>query len=285
MQRSCFIILFKQEFTILNFRLYFLAAIMLPIAARAATQTTVPMQGGMVMPMIAYDTGLGRLQVMMPTNVPQLTPLLVSHPADQFDPLNPWFGDLDPSAMGQSFSRRYGFVMDAESDPLPAGTGIWLRKISGSDDLHVYRYSATPSPGVWQPVFGTAGTSNALAWNLMMFHPAFTTMPGTNRLTATFEAYLVNTQTMTVVENSSTGPMEFNFTNVPDGRPDLNLGISVAISWDPSITNYAVEYASSLTSTNWILATNAPVEIDGQSTILLPTGDAAGKFYRMRYMP
>jgi hypothetical protein len=70
-------------------------AALAPAAALAATLTSVPMQGGMVMPMVAYHADLGHLHVLMPDEIPQLTPLLVSHPGDQFDPADPWFDDLE----------------------------------------------------------------------------------------------------------------------------------------------------------------------------------------------
>jgi hypothetical protein len=280
-QRSCNFI--YTGVNPLNLRLYcFLAATILPFAARAATLTTAPMQGGMVMPMIAYHADDGRLHVMMPTNVPQLTPLLVSNPSDQFNPVNPWFTDLDPSGIGLSFSRRYGFVMDGASDPLPINTAIWLRKTSGPPNLYCYRYSTSPSPGIWEPIFGTAGSSNALAWNLMMFHPTFAAMPGTNGFTALFEAYLVDTTTGQEIPNTTTGPMMFTFTNVPDGRPEIGMGLSMVLGWDPAATNYVLEYSASLDSGVWTQETNTPVMIDGQKTVILRTDETTGKSFRMR---
>jgi hypothetical protein len=184
----------------------------------AATLTTVPMPGGMVMPMVAYLAEQGHLQVMMSAEIPQLTPLLVSHPADQFAPGDPWFDFIDPSRQGASFSLRYGFVMDANTDPLPPGLQMWIRKLSGSPELKAYRYRAT-EPKAWTPIFGTDGATNAMHWNGMMFHPAFTAPPGTNPLTATFELYLLDTATGLEVRDSSSGPLVFNWTNVSDGRP------------------------------------------------------------------
>lgn len=271
----------------MSFRFLIFWAALIPFTVlRAATLTQVPMQGGMVMPMIHYDSASGNLSVMMPTNVPQLTPLLVSNPSDSFDPVNPWFNDLDPSARGYSFSRRYGFVMDNESDiPADDNKSIWLRKIDGTDGLSVFRYSASPAPGIWDPIFGTDGTSNALAWNLMMFHPAFTAMPGTNSLTAIFEAYLVDNTSGLEISGSATEPMVFTFTNLPDGRPSLGLETTFAIRWDPAMTNYSVEYTTDLTSADWSPVTNQPMLIDGQSTILMPVGEASGKCFRMRTSP
>ena len=57
--------------------------------ANAATLTNVPMQGGMIMPMVSYHASAGRMMVMMPTEAPQLSPLLVSNPGDSFQANDP----------------------------------------------------------------------------------------------------------------------------------------------------------------------------------------------------
>lgn len=261
----------------------FVVLFFLPLAVQAATLTNVPMQGGMVMPMFAYHADHGHLHVMMPTNVPQLTPLLVSNPADSFDPADPWFTNLDPSAQGYSFSRRYGWVMDGSSDPLPPNTEIWIRKLSGSPELGFYRYSGS-APKAWEPIYGTAGSPMARMWNGMMFHPGVSAPPGTNALSATFEAYLVDTVTSNEVAASGTGPFVLNFTNVDDGRPVLGAMVKIAIQWDSAITNWGVEWATSVTSTVWTAVTNTPTELDGASTVLLEV-DAAQRVYRMRRLP
>lgn len=249
-------------------------------AARAATLTTVPMQGGMVMPMISYNTAADALEVMMPSTVPQLTPLLISHPEDRFDPASPWYGDLDPGAAGMSFSRRYGFVMDIDSDPLPADTEIWIRKTAGPEELLCFRYAATP--GTWEPIFGTRGSPASLYWNQMMFHPAFAALPGTNGFEATFEAYLVDTTTGQERPGSATDPMVFTFTNRPDGRPEVMAGLAIAIDWDAAATNYLLEAAEAPDATTWTEVTNTPMAVDGRSMIMLTPGEADGQVFRMR---
>ena len=254
-----------------------------PLAVQAATLTSVPMQGGMVMPMISYHASMGHLMVMMPTNVPQLTPLLVSNPSDSFDPLDPWFTDLDPSAKGLSFSRRYGFVMDAMTDPLPPDTAIWIRKLSGDANLDFYRYSGS-APKAWEPIFGSAGSPVARYWDGMMFHPGVAAPPSTNSYTATFEAYLVDTITSNEVAGSGTGPMVFNFTNVPDDRPDLGAGMMFTVMWSTNATNYVVECSTNLASGVWTAVTNTPIVLDGQKAVLLGT-EGVGKAYRMRRSP
>jgi hypothetical protein len=258
-----------------------------PAASLAAILATVPMQGGMVMPMISYNEADGTLQVMLDPTVPQLTPLLVSNPADGFDPADPWFDSLDPGRQGLAFSRRYGFVMDTMTDPLPANTQIWIRKVSGSPGLSAYRYRDT-APKAWEPVFGTSGVTNALYWNGMMFHPAFTVPPGTNTSTATFEAYLLDTLTGQEVAGSSTGPFVFNWTSVPDGRPTLAIVLNtpgVIVFWPATTsTNWVLESADSLSAPNWTTVTSAPVPWNGQTGVLLD-GSAAQKFFRMRHLP
>lgn len=269
----------------LKTRLFLSAVIVVgtPLAAPAAILSGVPMQGDMVMPMIAYDAGLGRLRVMMPPTAPQLTPLLVSHPGDQFAPDDPWYDFLDPARQGLSFTRRYGFVMAAATDPLSRELEIWLRKLSGSPELGAYRYSGS-APKEWEPVFGTAGTTNAMMWDGLMFHPAFTAPPGTNGLSAVFEAFLVNTVTGEEVPDSSTGPMTLRWTNVPDGRPVLSVATKVVIAWPASGQNYILESAETMPSARWTTVTNEPVMVDGQPAVVLDSS-AAKKFFRMRLAP
>jgi hypothetical protein len=251
--------------------------------SEAATLTTVPMQGGMLMPMITYSNSTGRLQVMMPMSAPQLTPLLVSNPSDSFAPGDPWFAALDPGAQGLSFSRRYGFVIGAGSETLPEGAAIWIRKVSGPADLAAYRYMGS-EPKMFEPIFGTAGTSNALYWDGMMFHPTFAAPPGTTTYQAVFEAYLMDTNTNVEVPNTSTPPMLFTFGNLPDGRPDVGLALKFAVTWDTAVTNWAVESSPTMTGTNWTLVTNTAVLVDGESAVILP-GAEPGRFYRMRRLP
>lgn len=261
------------------------AALMLGTAlSQAAILSTVPMQGGMVMPMVSYNATAGRLHVMMPPEIPQLTPLLVSNLGDSFDAADPWFDALDPSRQGASFSRRYGFVMDAESDPLPAGTQMWIRKLSGPPELGVYRYSGS-APKALEPIFGTSGTTNARAWNGMMFHPVFAAPAGTNGISATFDLFLLDTTTGQEVVNSGSGPLEFTWTNVPDGRPALNISQRIVIAWPADTTaNWRLESASPLDATSWSIVTNTPVTVDGKPCVVLEGADAQ-RYFRMRRVP
>lgn len=237
----------------------------------------------MVMPMLSYNAGAGALSVTVDPTVPQLTPLLVSNPSDSFNPTDPWYDCLDPSRQGLAFSRRYGFVMDTGTDPLPAGTAIWIRKLSSTPGLGAYRYRGGTTKA-WDPIFGTAGTTNALQWDGTMFHPGFTAPPGTQSYTATFEAFLLDTATGQPVPGANTGPFVFNWTDVPDGRPTLCARPNAVIAWPASATNYVLEAADTFSASNWTLVTNAPVREGDQWTVALTPCEPC-RFFRMRRGP
>ena len=247
---------------------------------RAATLTAVPMQGMMAMPMVGYHAEHGHLHVEMPEEVPQLTPLLISNPGDNFDAADPWFDDLDPSRRGLAFSRRYGFVMDADSDPIPADQQMWIRKLDGPAELGFYRYAGN-APKAWQPIFGTAGSTNELFWNGMMFHPAVTAPPGTNQFTALFQLLLKDAATGEDVPASYSPVLEFVWTDIRDGRPALNIGLKVLIDWPTDAANYVLESADSPVSANWTLVTSTPVTLNGRLAVVVEAGDAQ-KAYRLK---
>jgi hypothetical protein len=105
-----------------------------------------------------------------------------------------------------------------------------------------------------------------------MFHPVFTAPPGTNASTATFEAYLVDTNTGAEIAHSSTGPFVLNWTNIPDGRPELGIAQRIVVSWPVAAANYVLEGAASLDNGPWTVVTNAPVLLDGESAVVLDIG-------------
>ena len=110
--------------------------------------------------------------------------------------------------------------MDGNSDTVPVGTAIWIRKLSGSPGLGAYRYGDV-DPKEWEPIFGTAGSTNALEWDQVMFHPCFTAPPGTQAYTATFEAFLMDTATGTPLPGGSTGPFVLDWTNIAGWPPNV----------------------------------------------------------------
>jgi hypothetical protein len=259
------------------------ASLIVPfVSVSAATLTNVPMQGKMVMPMIKFDAALGGLQVTVDPTVPELTPLLASNPSDSFNPTDPWFESLDPTRQGLAFSRRYGFVMDTLTDPLPEGTRIWLRKLSASDGLSFYRYR-TSEPKLWEPIFGTGGSPDALEWNGMMFHPAVTALPNSGSYKATFEAVLVNQSTGAEIPGSGTGQFEMNWTTASDGRPAVSIQLKVVVAY-PETPGYVLEGGDMLEGGTWVAVTNQPVVIEGKSAVVLDASEVC-KFYRMRRSP
>jgi hypothetical protein len=253
----------------------------------ATVLTTVPFQGGMLMPEVYYhadnDTVTVDLSAIVVTA--QLTPLLISNPNDGFSPTDPWFDSLDPSRQGLAFSRRYGFDMDAMSDIPPDNRQLWIRKLSGSPDLGIYDYNASATPKLWTPIFGTAGTTNATYWSGLMWHVGVATPPGTNTYTAAFEVYVVNTDNGLEVPGSSSGPFILNWTDVPDGRPQLNVAVpapgQVQITWPASATNWTLVSASTLSVPNWSVVTNMPVTLNDQFAVTLNAA-APEQFFRLK---
>ncbi len=258
-----------------------------PALVSADSLTSVPIIGGMIMPMVSYHAADAMMHVMMPPDIPQLTPLLISYPTNHFDPADPWFDALDSSRQGLSFSRRYGFMMDPGSDPLPPGAQMWIRLLSSSPQLQFH--SVSTGPRTFIPIFGTDGATNALYWDGVMFHPVVTAPPGANGFTATFQVYLVDTAIGQEVANSASAPFELDWTDVPDGRPKLELSATqagnIVVAWpSATATNWLLESANSPNASVWTAVTNAPSNLDGQPCVILDPATPQ-QFFRMRYVP
>jgi hypothetical protein len=280
----------------LKARLVTAAAVLIPgfwlgvVSAQAGVLTSVPMQGGMLMPEVTYHVDSDRATVDLSSIglMAQLTPLLVSNPRDSFDPADPWFQFLDPSRQGLAFSRRYGFDMHPDTDLLPADRELWIRKTAGSTNLAIYDYSASASPKRWTPIFGTAGSSSATYWSGLMWHVGVTAPPGTNTYSATFEVYVVNTATGQEVPESSSGPFELRWTSVPDGRPRLNIAAQpaggIVITWPASATNWTLVTASNFVFGPWAPVDAKDVGISEPYAVYRP-GAVGQQFYRLQRNP
>jgi hypothetical protein len=266
--------------------------LLVPAAAlHGAVLTAVPRQGGMLMPEVYYhaDTDSVTVDLTEATSIiPQLTPLLVSHPNDRFDPNDPWYDQLDPSGQGLAFSRRYGFDMDPMTDFLAEGRELWIRKLSSSPGVSFYDYNDFVSPKTWNPIFGTAGASNATSWSGLMWHFGVTAPPGTNTHTAVFEIYVLDTTSGVEVANSSTGPFELTWTTVPDGRPELTItgtaANQVVVAWPATATNWFLVSSTNLDATGWIATTNPVTTLDDRSSVILSNA-AARQFFRLQRNP
>jgi len=257
---------------------------LLPV--RAAELATVPMQGSMLMPTVWYHEATDSVTVGLDDIIvtAQLTPLLISHPNDWFKPEDPWFAALDPSQQGQAFSRRYGFVMHAMTDYLPLDRELWIRQISSAAGLSFYDYNDFVSPKTWNPIFGTAGTTNATPWSGLMWHIGVTAPPSTNTYTATFEIFVMNTSTGQAMPNSSSGPFNLDWSCVQDGRPALSLTNlapqQVQLRWPSTATNWSLVSATAAAA-NWQTVTNAPTPTGGSWQLSLPATNQ-NQFYRLK---
>lgn len=249
----------------------------------------VPMQGSMLMPVISYHADDDRVTVDLSgiNQVAQLTPLSLSHPDTGFNPADPWYDYLNPNRQGLAFSRRYGFEMDPNTDLLPGDRQIWLRKLAGPSELGIYRYSMS-DPKTWTPVFGTEGSSNAVYWSGLMWHPAVTAPARTNTLSATFDAYLVDTGTALEVPGSHSGPFDLHWTVASDGRPQLSVALNatngVVLSWPLASGNWTLVSAPEASSTVWMSVTNASVSEEGITTVILAPS-ATQRYFRLKSSP
>jgi hypothetical protein len=260
------------------------------LLGHAAVLETVPRQGGMLMPEVYYHANTDSVTVDMSALydqygnpiIAQLTPLLVSDPGDSFDPASPWYVCLDPSQQGQAFSRRYGYDMDVMTDYLPDNRALWIRNLGSSPALSFFdymdqMYNPENAPPTWNPILGTAGTTNAVYWNLGMWHMPVTAPPAppgtTNTYSATIEIFVVNTDTGQEVTNSGFA-FVLTWTDVPDGRPSLNIASTPAngavISWLASATNWTLVSTTNLACPNWAVVTNPPAALtNGLSAVYL----------------
>jgi hypothetical protein len=252
--------------------------------------TTVPMQGGMLMPEVTYHADSDRVTVDLSGIglTAQLTPLLISNPQDTFDPADPWFEFLDPSRQGLAFSRRYGFEMNPNTDLLPWDRELWIRKISGSLNLDIYDYNSSTEPKRWTPILGTAGSSNAVYWSGLMWHVGITAPPGTHNYSATFEVYVVNATTGQEVPGSSSGPFVLQWTSVSDGRPQLSITAQgtdeILLSWPASATNWTLVTSTNIGSGNWTPMNAEQVVFTGPTSADLKR-QAIQQFYRLHRNP
>jgi len=262
---------------------------------------TVPRQGGMLMPEVWYhadsDSVTVDLSAFYDVNgypiINQLTPLLVSDPGDYFDPASPWFDCLDPSQQGMAFSRRYGWDMDVMTDYVPDNRALWIRDLGSSPELEFYNYMDAEydpdgSAPTWDPMLGTAGTSNAIYWNEGMWHMGVAAPPAhagtTNYYSGTFEVYVVNTDTGEEVTNSSSGPLVLKWTDIPDGRPVLTISNNapggVVLTWPTSAQDWSLVSASNLNSANWTAVTN-PVILSASQSLVNVESLPVQEFFRL----
>ncbi len=248
-----------------------------------AILASVPMGGTMVHAIILYDAAAARIDARVEPFVPQLTPLDVPSPADSFSPADPWFACLDPSQRGLAFNRQYGFVMDAASDIVPQGVGIWIRATSRTPGLELYRYRSSAGATSWEPMFGFGGSTNVLLWNLSMFHPAVAAPAENGTHSASFEAFAVDLASGATITAIAAGSFTLNWTNVASARPRLEVARGPILRWPAAATNYVLESAGSH-SGPWEVSPDRPVVDNGAFSLAL-TATNPCQFYRLRRVP
>jgi hypothetical protein len=287
-------------------KLFGLVFVAVAIPAPATVLQLVPRQGGMLMPEVSYHADTDSVTVDLSglydqynnPIIAQLTPLLVSHPSDRFDPEDPWYAFLDPSQQGRAFSRRYGFDMDPTMiGYVPENRALWIRNLGSSPELSFYdymdeMYNPAGTGPTWNPILGTAGTSNAVYWNQGMWHLGVTAPPAppgtTNQYSATVEIFVVNTDTGAEIPNSSTGPFLLRWTAVPDGRPELAIRLTstntVLVTWPASAVNWSLVSATNLTTATWS-PNAAPVTINNNQASVVISNAAPQQFFRLQHLP
>jgi hypothetical protein len=67
---------------------------------------------------------------------------------------------------------------------------------------------------------------------------------------------------------------------LPADEPVLNIAMQPVITWPGSLANYQLQSSATAAAPAWTPVTNAPVLVNGRSTVILePT--AAQKFFRL----
>lgn len=150
---------------------------------------------------------------------------------------------LDPSAQGLAFSRRYGFVMDSMTDPLPGHQALAPVSVT-------MRWARIGMPTrrrkLLRPIFGAGGFAGGDGVERDDVSSTFTAPPGTNTYTATFDAYLADAASGVERPNTSTGAFTMHWTSVEDGRPSLTIGRKLMVSWVAESGRYVLESADSV---------------------------------------
>jgi hypothetical protein len=178
--------------------------------------------------------------------------------------------------------------MDALTDLLPGNRQLWIRKLDSTPGISFYDYNDNFSPLTWNPIWGTEGTTNAVYWSGLMWHFGAAAAPGTNEFSATFEVFVLDTDSGREVPNSSSGPLLLTWTEVPDGRPVLTITTEIdnqfSVSWPAPVADWILLTTTNLNAANWVAATNA-VQTQGTNSFVTFTNTATQQFFRLERSP
>jgi hypothetical protein len=219
--------------------LVLLCAAALPLRAADLASIPSPMaQGGMIHVYVSFQDVLSNsFNVSTDAGTPQLKPLSLWAPGDNFLPADPWYSALSPSAQGLPFNSQYGFLVNsATSDFPPAGTSIGIRLLSATPGLQARFYRGT-DPKSFTPVFLPA--HDYVLWNGNMWHPVFTA-PGAGYYEATFQFFLADASATSVADFTttagalpgySTAEITLQFSSVPEPSGLALLAGGLGVLW------------------------------------------------------
>ena len=182
------------------------------VQAPAAILTTIPSamtQGGMIHINVTFlDQASGTFSSNVEAGTPQMKPLALWSPGNNFDAMSPWYMTLDPTQEARQYSNRFGFLVDTGASSLiPSGKSLGIRMLSSTAGLGAYFYN-TSGAGTFAPVFLTPGAAHDyVLWTGTMWHAVFTmpasTAYGTS-VTAGFEFFLADTAAASGVDFTTT---------------------------------------------------------------------------------
>ena len=118
-------------------------------------------------------------------------------------------------------------------------------------------------------MFGTASSTNVLAWNFMMFHPAYAAPARVGTHEASYEAFMVDTNSGAPAGGVTSAPFILTWTVMgPDVQILMADNGSLTARWPSCLTNFGLEHASSPTG-SWQTVVDAPVLSNGWWTLAL----------------
>lgn len=196
-----------------------LAMVLLGAATAADAAYVTPMIGGgqvgmMMAPMkhadVMFDGTNITVHVDDTVATPMLRPLV---PPDEFDPAQPW------SVLGtKAYNYQYawnpgGFIT------LPAGTGIWIERLSASPELECYlRPPMFTSGPTWPAVLASDGAR--WKWSGAMQHNAYAVQdPLLSSYSATYRVYIGNETTGEPVPGYGSADVTWTWNATPVPEP------------------------------------------------------------------
>ena len=120
------------------------------------------------------------------------------------------------------YNAQYGWMVEGLWAP-PSGSFLWIEQISATAGLMAYSGGTMMSPGTFDPIFGTAGSSSAIMWGGTMLHNWYAvTAPGT--YSATYRIYFGDINGI-AIDGYEADEVTLNWTTVPTPGAVAVLGL------------------------------------------------------------